>query len=264
MMNIELSDNIRVFCALLRRDLYILSRQLKDFLIDGAIIIITRATLFCYLLPAMGMPEHFIGPAYIGGIISLLLNLNFAQAMLVVFDLKFNRFIDYQLTLPIDPRWLWLQKVLSIAINVFFITAPLIGAGIAILSLQISNMNVHPLPLLGVYLVSLLFLATFILGCAINYSYDWFMLNIWPRRLTLMFCLGGVLFPWKAVYAFSPVIGRFFLLNPCTYIAEGFRSALLGGNEYISYTICIPVIIGFIGLAWAFLLVSIRKRFDRD
>jgi ABC-type multidrug transport system permease subunit len=262
-MNISFSDNIRIFGALTRRDLYILSKQIKNFLIDGTVIIATRVVAFCYLFPVMGMSAHFIGPIYIGSIISLFFNINYAQAMRIVFDLKFNRLIDYQLTLPIKHTWLWIQKIVGIALNVACITAPLIGASIFVLSSQIPDMEPNVLAFIIIYILTLFFYATLCLAFAFNYNYDWFMYNIWPRRLTPLFCFGGVLFPWKAVYAFWPSLGIAFLFNPITYVAEGFRSTLLGSDQYISYPICIALLAGWIGIAWCLLLMSIKKRFNQ-
>lgn len=262
MITISWSNNVRVFSALMRRDVYLLSKQTKDFIIDGLFIIVTRVTIFCYLFPVMGMPVHFVGPIYIGGIISLFFNFTHALVTRVVFDLKFNRLIDYHLILPIDGRWLWLQKVLGIALNIAFVTVPLVVGGFFVISAQIASMQLHLIACILVYTLSLFLCATFLLASAINYSYDWFMLNIWARRLTPLYTLGCALFPWKNVYTFSPVLGRLFLLNPVTYAAEGFRATLLGSEAFISYWICIPVLAVWCGLAWLFLMTSIKRRFS--
>lgn len=260
--NTSFSDNVRIFAALVRRDVYIFSKQIYAFLIDGLMIFGIRIIVFCYLFPVMGMPSHFIGPIYIGSIINLFFNINFAQVVRVVFDLKFNRLIDYQLMLPIDKTWLWMQKIVGIALNVACITVPLIVGSIFVLSAQIPTMQTNIAAFIGIYILSLIFFATFCLAFAFHYSYDWFMINIWPRRLTPMFCFGGVLFPWKAVYAFWPSVGLVFLCNPVTFAAEGFRSTLLGSDQFIAYPICILALLAWIGIAWLFLLRSVKRRFN--
>ncbi|HTM06186.1 MAG TPA: hypothetical protein VL201_03005, partial [Patescibacteria group bacterium] len=68
--------------------------------------------------------------------------------------------------------------------------------------------------------------------------------------------------PWTNTYAFSKWIGIFMLLNPLTYIAEAMRSALLGGKEFISLWICIPImIILFIVTTW-WMQKSVQNRLD--
>lgn len=257
-----ISDSFRIFWALTRRDVYILSKQIKDFLIDGAVIFCTRITVFCFLFPAMGMSPELIGPLYVGGVLSLFFNITFAQSVRVVFDLKFNQLINYHLGLPINRNWLWIQKIVSFSINGACFTAPIIIGGTLLLKSLIMNMQLSIIAFTVMYLLTLLFFSIFFLMLAFNHPYDWFLSNIWPRRLTPLFCFSSIMFPWKLVYAFWPPLGLLFLCNPFTYIAEGLRSSLLGSDQFISYSICIPVLICSIGLAWLGLLSSIKKRLN--
>ena len=257
-----MNNNRAIFTALIRRDCYILSKQIKDFLIDGTISVSTKIIVFCYLFPVMGMSKSLVGPMFIGSIVSLLFNINFAQSLRVVFDLKFNQLIYYHLTLPIDLHWLLAQKILSFTINTICITSPIIMGGIILLNSQLTIAYTNIILFLIIYLLTMFFFATFFLTLAFHCQYDWFMNNLWARRLSPLFLLSCILFPWKLLYNFWPNLAYLFLCNPCTYVAEGFRSSLLGSDQFISYTICIPIIMLTLWIAWKTLVFSVKRRLN--
>lgn len=261
-MNSAHNNSFSVFLALTQRNLKIMIKQLYETLIDGLVLALINMLLFVYLFPVIGMSEQLIGPVFLGSLVSIFFNLGFSMALRIVFDLKHERFIDYQLTLPISLFWLFTSYIIAFFIELFISTAPIIGFSLFILKTKIHLAQVNwPLFML-VYLLILLFYAVLFLALGFLYEYTWFLDNVWPRRLTPLVVLGCVYVPWAKVNDLSSTIGKIFLLNPTTYVSEGLRSTLLGPSGYISPFICIAVLIACIALSVLLLIYSVKKQLN--
>ena len=119
--------NISIFFALITRDIKVLRLRLKDLIIDGLILVCVTVLIFGYLLPLLGMPTSLIAPVFLGNSLCFFLaSLGYNFAMRMVYDLKFNRFIDYFLTLPLPKRWLFSYFVASFIIETSIVTWPFI------------------------------------------------------------------------------------------------------------------------------------------
>ena len=127
------TTSMRVFLALLKRTFFVIVPQLKNTLIDGLFLTSIYVLLFGYLYPEMGMRSNFIGPVFIGSILTLLCSLSFSLAVRMVNDLKYQRFIDYLFTLPIAKTWLFGWYVASFLIELVLATAPLLMFGLFLL-----------------------------------------------------------------------------------------------------------------------------------
>lgn len=261
-MNIPVSDNWRIFYALLRRDLYVLSKHLYNFVIDGCIGTTTKAIIFCYFFPLMGASPDLIGSLYLGSLLGTVISTCYGQSLRIVFDLKFNRIIDYQLTLPMQTHFLWMLHALTTSLNAACIITPSLAGAVFFLHLKLGIINISIIPFIVVYVLSFLFLGTLLTTFAYTYSHEWIMTNLWPRRLSPLMYFSSMLFPWKSIYNFWPSFGIVCLFNPMTYITEGLRSTLFGPEHGISYTICIPMIIFYIILTTVFLIIGIKKKLN--
>lgn len=261
-MNLRVSDNARVWWALVRRDLKILRANLRDKMIDTLLVLVLHVVQIAYLFPYLGMPHEMIPATYLGEIQLIMLFLGFTMSLKMVFDLKFGRFIDYHMTLPLPKRWLFASYLTSFVIETAIIGIPTTFLGIALLGSRFTTTNPHWLIFGVMYLLGLLFYGIFNLAFAFMYDYDWFMANAWQRRLNFLMMLGSLFFPLRAVQKFDPRVGKLFMLNPYTYIIEGMRSALLGTENYLSYWYCIPATCGFIALATWMLARGVQRRLD--
>lgn len=261
-MKFALSDNARIFLALLQRELIVLRKELKDALIDGIIVIGIDALTYGYLFPLMGMQQKMIAPIFIGSVFVIFFMLSYSKGLEVIFDLKYSRFIDYHMTLPISRSWLFAVYVARMVLHSLVIALPIIIIGAFLFGAQIPAHTINIPAFLVMSLLTLIFSSILFLALCFYYSYNWFMVNIWPRRLTPLFCIGSIFFPWKMVNAFSPSLGILFLFNPFTFMAEGLRSTLLGSTDYISPIICMFAIIGWTILALLIMIMGIRKRLD--
>ncbi|HEV2601399.1 MAG TPA: ABC transporter permease [Candidatus Babeliales bacterium] len=261
-MNITVSDSIRVFYALLSRDLYVLSKHLYNFVIDGCIGTVTKALIFCYFFPLMGASPDLIGALYIGSLLGTVVSTTYGQSLRIVFDFKFNRIIDYQLTLPIKTHFLWMLHALTTSINAACIITPSLAGATLFLHLKFGIVKMQVIPFILVYILSFLFLGTLLTTFAYTLRYEWLMTNLWPRRLSPLMYFSSMLFPWKSIYAFWPSFGVLCLCNPMTYVAEGLRSTLFGPEHGISYTICIPMLIVSVVLTGMFLVIGTKKKLN--
>ena len=112
------TNNIAIFLALLTRDLKVLKRRLNSLIIDGLILVSVTVLIFGYLLPLLGMPTTLIAPIFLGNSLSFFLaSLGYNFATRMVYDLKFDRFIDYFLTLPLPKKWLFAYFITSFIIE---------------------------------------------------------------------------------------------------------------------------------------------------
>lgn len=233
----------RTFFAITRRNLYMILKQFPDICLDGGILAGLNVLLFAYLFPAMGMSSELVVPVFVGSLLSLFINLSFGLAVRVVFDLRFKRFIDYQLTLPLTTRWFFACQVTSFFLELFISTMPIVILSFWALSGLISFAQTSWVLLLVHYSLTLLFFSILFLAFGILYEYTWFLDNMWPRRLTPFIAFGCIYVPWFRVKSMSPMLSSLMLLNPLTYISEGMRSCLLGSHAYLAPSICLPVLI---------------------
>lgn len=254
--------SFKTFLALTSRNFKIIVKQLRETLVDGIIFALLNMLLFIYLFPVIGMSADLIGPVFLGSLVSLFFNLGFSLSLRIVFDLKFRRFLDYQLTLPISLFWLFSSYVLAFFAELFMSTTPIIIFSLFILRTKIQLMHANWLLFIIIYLLILLFFSILFLALGILYEYTWFLDNIWPRRLAPLLILGCVYVPWSKVYNLSSIIGSILLVNPITYVSEGLRSSLLGTNGYISPLLCITVLIASIVLSVMLLMYSVKKQLN--
>jgi len=246
-------QNISIFYALMMRDLKVLKQRLHNLIIDGLILVCVTVLIFGYLLPILGMPTTLIAPIFLGNSLSFFLaSLGYAFATRMVYDLKFDRFIEYFLTLPLPKRWLFAYFITSFIIETCIVTLPLVTLGIIMLGDNFGPMHGNFLTFLTVYVLFLLFWALFFLGSSFIFNYQWFKNNMWARRLMPLFIFSPAFFTFKTVSAILPLMTYIMYLNPLTYLIEGLRSSLLGGTDYLPVTIC------FIGIIVAILLMAIR------
>lgn len=237
-----MSTNFGVFAALMRRDLKIIKKTIGKDIIDGGILCLLQVLIFGKLLPIMGMPIASIGPLYLVNICQILFLLGFNLAFNLVFDLKFDRFIQYHFTLPINKKWLFGQYVCSFMVKCITISLPLVSMGLFLLRDVIVLTHANWLAFALIYATSMVFFALLFLTLSFRYEFKWFLDNIWPRRLSPLFLLSASFFPWYKVQAFSKFFGYLFLLNPITYITEGFRRTLLADTNYLPFWLCLSVI----------------------
>jgi ABC-type polysaccharide/polyol phosphate export permease len=210
----------------------------------------------------MGLPQQDVGPIFVGSIVIMIVILGVVTAEHHVFDLAGNRFIDYLQTLPLSLPFLFLSFVLTNIIRTALVGRPLFICGIFILGNKLVIAHTSWLPLLTITILSFLFISLFAL-CLVYYSnLRWYIDNIWPCILSPILTLGALLFTFSSIQKFSPPFALLFACNPLTYIAEGVRSTLIGGPQFINTYYCIAALIVSISLCVVVLIKNITSQLD--
>jgi len=254
--------SIKIFCALLRRDIKIMYTKLFDSLINGTVFISFQVLIFGYLFPLMGMSPDLIAPIFLGSLLTTMFTHGYTVSLNFVYDLHYDRFIDYHLTLPLPKRWLFLTYVLSTMLELVCTTIPIILFGTVLLGNRFVITHTHWPALLYCYIITLLLFSLFFLSMSFVCSFVWFRENIWARVLSPLLAFGCTLFPWSSVMSISPCAAWCMRLNPLTYVNEGWRAALLGDPMYLPLSICLPIMTVLV-LCLIFLLrYGIYKQLD--
>ena len=256
-------DQIRIFYALVQRDMHVLKKNLRSKMIDASILTITNVVIFGKLFPLIGVPSRFIAPLFLGsGLIMMLGHFGYGFAIRIVYDVQFIRFINYHMTIPISKFWLFLSYIVSFVIETLIITIPLVTVGILLLRDAFITMSGSWFIFLGVYLLCLSLIATLFLSASFYYDFEWFRDNLWARRLFPLFLLSTVSITWKELVVLLPRMSLFIQLNPLTLFAESLRSSLLGGSEFLPLGFCvIGLVMWTIVFIWAF-KIGVTKRLD--
>lgn len=252
----------RTFAALVQRDIKFIINELPTRVIDGAVIAVMQTLVIGYFLPALGMPADLIGPLFIGMITQIVFSASYNIAFRHANDLQHNKFINYQMALPLPKLWLFAQIVLAFMIEIIMMTLPVIVFGSYILS---SSLTVNPpswLLLLLMYILSVLLYSLLFLHLVFNSSYTWFMDNVWARRLTPLFFFGCGYYTWKKLFLFNQTIAYITLMNPITYIHEGLRSALFGQENYLPLALCLFMVSAACAAISYLLARAVKKRLD--
>lgn len=258
-MNIK--NNFSIFLTLLKRDFKVTVLNFTSLLIDSAIIASIFSLLYGYLLPIMGMPTVLTGPLFLGTMVITILSMSFGRTVKIKSDLEFNRFINYQSTLPISKKWLLASYISSFSIDIFISTTPVFLIGMILLrNLILFNINFFGLCI--VYILALLLFSTFFLLLAFATEWEWFINNTWEKILVPVMHLGGIYFIWSRLNSFSPLLSKFILLNPLIYIIEGLRAGLFDGSEFLPLMYCVPILLFWIILMLILLWQIITKRLD--
>lgn len=261
-MSYTVIQNARIFLMLVYRDILVIRQKLGSMLLDASIELFVNITTFGALLPVMGMPRELIVPLYIGGMTAQMFYFAYSFSYSVIFDIRYDRFIDYRLTLPISKKWLFASYITKFVMETAIITAPLMTIGLFILRSNAEFINPQPLLFIAAYISTLVLFGTMFFGFSLYYEYDWFMQNIWARRLNFLFLFSPLFLVWHRVYDFSPVFARLMLLSPLTYAVEGLRSTLLGGPQYIPVPLCFFGIGIFMVLYIILIIIGAKKRLD--
>lgn len=228
-----------VFLQLLFRDLLALKKRAFKIMIDNVVMLIVEVLLMGYMFPALGMSRELIGPVFVGTALIFFFTACHGMNVALVEDLEHTRFIDYYSSLPISTNWVIAKYIVKYMIETSCIVLPFLFFGVKLLGDKFVIVQTSPGAFLFIYLLGALFFATLFLTFAFRYDYDWFWSNVWSKRIEPLFLFGSLIIVWKKLYAFSKFWGIVFLLNPVTYVAEGVRSALIGGDAFIPFWICV-------------------------
>ncbi|HTB09011.1 MAG TPA: ABC transporter permease [Acidimicrobiales bacterium] len=259
----------RAMGGLLLRDLVVLRKTFREFVLRTLIQPFLLCFVFLYVFPKIGQAVGGGGPGastafatiLVPGVVGITIMFQGVQsiALTMAQEFGFTREIEDRVQAPC-PIWLVaISKVISGAVQgliaaaiVFPIASVVHAAGVK------ADVSLHWLIILTLVPIACVTMAG--LGLILGTSFE-------PRNIGLMFgfiilpitFLGGTYYPWTRL---APVkIGSFHwlqtvvLINPLVYVNEGMRAAFTNAPHMHLYVIY-PVMIGFCVL---FLFLGLRN-----
>lgn len=252
-----------IFTALLQRDLKVFSTTVKDMLINGSFFVTFQITTLCYLLPAMGAPQERILPTFLGVILILLTSITFQRSFRLMLDLHKNKFIDYQITLPLSKPWFIAEFIVMSFVEYFIqLVIPYTLCSILLVRHLFIAAPIWWPALVGIMLATLFYFSTLSLAVCFGLNFTWFSDNIWPRLLTPLLFLAPTYKPLGQIYEANHLIGTLLLCNPMTYAIEGFRIAVLAQPSIVTFAQCISALFILSTLNLVLLTIGMRKNLD--
>lgn len=257
-----MKNNLRVLRALLLRDFIALKQIAPGMFLDNLFLLFSAIAIFGYVLPSMGMRPELIAPLFLGQTIISFVQIAHSIAAILTRDIEKSQLIYYHSSIPLPHSFLLARFTISFVIKSLIITIPLLGVGILLLGEKFIIIKAHPLLFCIVYILSLVYAGTLFLFFSFNHTYEWFRWNLWTRRIEPLFIFGSITVTWKPLYEFSKPLGLIFLCNPLTYAAEGIRTTLIGGNNFLPFWACCLGLCGGITMNWLLLVPAMNKKLD--
>jgi len=232
-----------VFYQLLKREWYVFKGSLVDTMINSLMITSFMSLLYGYFLPSLGIEYAYRIPLFIGAMLIFVITIGYNIGMVLAQDLQSTKITMYHFALPLPYWYVLLAYVVSTALKILAVTLPLVSVGLFLIgaysALSISIGKLALIVFLALIMNALLFLC---LG--IGLSFEMYLDNIWSRILAPLFTFSACFYTWGRLAQHSRPWSMVVLAGPLTYCAEGLRGAMLGGNDYISFPICVAVISG--------------------
>jgi len=253
------ASGVSAFKALLTRDAYVLSHNLKEFLPRTLIQPFLLVFVFTYVLPKIGLgigggPSGGAGSAaytasLIAGVIASVILFQGIQAVALplVQEFGYTREIEDRVLAPLPVELVAVEKIVAGALQCL-IAALLVFPIAAIVPATAVHLSVN-WPVL-ITLLPLACIMSSALGLTFGTLFD-------PRTVPMLFgvivvpitFLGCIYYPWKALSAIR-WLQILSLANPLVYISEGFRAALTNVPHMTLWAIY-PVMVGFtVLLSW--------------
>ena len=251
---------LRVFLALLERDLVVARRELISFLVRTALQPLLTVLVFGYLLPSMG----FTSRGYVGVLLPGILAISLAFASLqsvalpMMADFGFTHEIEDRLLAPV-PMWLVaFEKVIS---------GMLQGMVSALFVLPVARFIMGPIPGLSIENIAALLGVTLLSSAAFSALGLWLGTAIPPQHIGLMFSVilapmiffGCAYYPWAGLHH-VPVMQYAVLINPLVYVAESLRGTLTPSLPHMPLAVSSAALAAISVLLWWAGLRAFRKR----
>ncbi|MDE3138852.1 MAG: ABC transporter permease, partial [Acidobacteriota bacterium] len=259
--------------ALLSRDVTVLRKDLRLFLLRTVIQPFLLCFVFLFVFPKIGQSVGGSAPAaqvsfatvLVAGVVGISIMFQGVQSVALVMsqEFGFTREIEDRVQAPC-PIWLVaLEKVLSGAIQ-GMVSAAIVLPIAALVHARGVEASIHVHWLVMLTLVPLACLAMGSLGLVLGTSFE-------PRNIGLMFgfiilpitFLGGTYYEWSRL---APVkvgswhwLQTLVLVNPLLYVNEGMRASFTD-VAHLPLVVIYPVLIGFCAGFLSLGLRNFRRR----
>lgn len=219
-------------------------------------------TINGFMLPAMGIAKTYGGFMLVMAFFQSGLFETLGNAQILIGDLFRTNRIQYELTLPIDARLVFIKFAVAFAAQVACLYGWILPLGKLALGERLDFSHT----------IWWQFGIMYVLGC-------WFLgcLGLWlaaavqhPNKFTVfrgailgpLWMLGCQAYPFKIAWNYSTAFGYALLMNPFTYIHEGIRAAAFADQGFIPFYVCAPITLITSTLLLAHALYLFKQRLD--
>jgi ABC-2 type transport system permease protein len=263
---VHLPGPMRVLFALYTRDIWVLRKDIGQFLIRVVMQPLLFTFVFAYVFPKIGQgigPRHHVAGAptfatiLVPGLIAVAINFQGIQAVALplVQEFSYSKEIEDRVLAPAPVWTVGLAKIFSGA------TQSMLAAGIVFPVVllvhakgQAPSVAIHNVPLFIFVLIFASLLGS-AFGLLIGTTFE-------PRKVPLIFSvvllpltfLGCIYYPWSTL---SPIpwLKWAVLVNPLVYMSEGLRAALTPSLPHMPiWGFSTALVVGVLGLT----LLSLR------
>jgi len=240
------------FVALLARDLTVLRKRPAEFLARTVVQPLLIVFVLGYIIPQMGRGAPDAGGAtqvattLLAGMLAMVVLFQgiFAVALPLVQDFGYTREIEDRMLAPLPARLVALEKVVVGAVQGLLAALVVFPLAMFIPTAR-PDLSVNWLVLLTLAPLAALMCAS--LGLFFGTAVDpRGVAAVFTIVLTPLLWLGCAFFPWSALDTVRWV-QVLALVDPLTYVSEGFRAAVTSG-PHLSLVVIYPVLIAFTGL----------------
>jgi ABC-type polysaccharide/polyol phosphate export permease len=254
-------SSINIFYQLLRADLFISFKNIKERIIDTVIWVVATAVVLRYVFPVLGMPVQYAAEMAMVGVAS-------AGAFEVcgyelVSDYFGDQIISYQLTLPIPSWMIFLKIACNRAIGLLVRTSIILPLNKLILGDVLKFSAFSFARFCFASMAASLFFGLFsILGSSVPSEVS-DIERTWIRLIFPLWYFGGAMFTFSSIFYAFPKLSMALLLNPFVYATEGLRVSVLGESaSVIPFWTSMVVLSLFAGLLSWWGIARFRKKLD--
>ena len=251
-----------VFLRLLQTEFMLWHENIKDKLINLVIWASATAIVSGYIMQAFGVQSNY-GVIQAGGIIVAAAGFEmYGHVFAMTSDLEGIRYINYHFILPVSNWVIFAAKAAFFVFNCMMLTLLALPLCKVLLWKHFSLLDINYPRFFLALLVTNLFFAGYCLWLSSKVTKAADVDNVFMRFIFPLWYFGCFSFTWFAAYAISPVLGILCLVSPYTYATEAIRASMLGAQGYMSFWLCITILVVMSLFAAGIGYNSLKKRLD--
>lgn len=253
---------IKTFLEVIKAHLFIFKSRYVGDLIDTSIWVVVITLVTAYIFPQMGMSAGFGAFFLVGNITSAIFFDVYDNTATFWADLENDKEITYLFTLPMPAWMVFISKGVFYAIKSALVAIIVLPIGKLLLWNNFDLSNFSTFKFLLIYLLINLFNGFFcvLIPTLINGLDD--LKVLWVRILFPIWFFGGSQYSLKTLESLSPIFAKISLFNPYLYAYEGIRAAVFGQKDYLSFWVCVIVLLTSTFFAGWLGIKRLKKRLD--
>jgi ABC-2 type transport system permease protein len=259
---VERTSQWRAFGAVLRRDLYVTSRELPTFIAQVILQPFFILFVFGRILAELGYTTGDYTDLLFPGIVGLTAVITGIQstAFPLVIDFSFTKEIEDRLLAPLSTDLVAVEKIVYASLRAIVAATVMIPVGVVVLGSIPGQWSAAPL-----------FMTMVVLGALVGSTLGLVLGTLVPaNRINIFFALaltpilftGASQYPWPSLdrLRWFQVVTAF---NPLTYVSEGLRAALVPNVRHMPAVLCLVVLCAAVlGFGWIGILGFRRRAID--